>query len=413
MFSSELFSFQGRASRSKFWLVFLLSIFVSFVVVLFSILALPALIFMGTFSPKLASIVSMLLYVLMIPMWWISIATSVKRFHDRNKSGWWYLIVLVPFIGGLWIIIENGFLKGTTGANHFGEDTLSNVAIPQAQGMVGVSSLTTPSSPSSGKLILLIIGGIILVALLGRLGWAYQQLKNDEARAVVKIPSVTIDKPMPGTYDETGFGSAGGRGGAIPTPSDAFVVTVGSSDPAVKPAVNQQKIIANSPTSKFTCGQSTIIGTNSDVYKTVQIGTQCWTKQDMVGGLYTWADALKLSSECNTSRCTVTTNQQGVCPSSWHVPTDMEFKTLRIFLGMSEADASQPIFGGTDQGTQLKVGGTSGFDAITDTGVKGFWTSSEDGATKAWGLSLFTDETTIGRGTNNKTHPTSVRCLKN
>lgn len=121
---SQLFSFEGRVSRSKFWLVFLLSIFVSFVVVLFSILAIPALIFMGTFSPTVASIISILLYVLMIPMWWISIATNVRRFHDRNKSGWWILISLIPVIGALWILIECGFLKGTTGANNFGEDPL-------------------------------------------------------------------------------------------------------------------------------------------------------------------------------------------------------------------------------------------------------------------------------------------------
>jgi len=119
-----MFSFDGRVSRSKFWLVFLLSIFVSFVVVLFSILALPVLIIMGTFSPTIASIVSWLLYLLMIPMWWISIATTVKRFHDRNKSGWWYLIALVPFIGFFWILIECGFLKGTAGANNFGAESV-------------------------------------------------------------------------------------------------------------------------------------------------------------------------------------------------------------------------------------------------------------------------------------------------
>lgn len=121
---SQLFSFEGRVSRSKYWLVFLLSLFVSFAVVLFTILAMPALIFMGTFSPTVASVTSILLYVLMIPMWIISIATTVKRFHDRNKSGWWILISLVPIIGALWILIECGFLKGTTGANNFGEDPL-------------------------------------------------------------------------------------------------------------------------------------------------------------------------------------------------------------------------------------------------------------------------------------------------
>lgn len=188
MFSSELFSFQGRASRSKFWLVFLLSIFVSFVVVLFTLLATPALMIMGTFSPTVASIVSMLLYVLMIPMWWISIATSVKRFHDRNKSGWWYLIILIPFIGALWIIIENGFLKGTTGANNFGSDSvLGNVASNFAPGAIATSpSNPAPQGMATWKLITLIVGGIILVAVIGRVIWAYQAMKSD-------FTSVNID----------------------------------------------------------------------------------------------------------------------------------------------------------------------------------------------------------------------------
>ena len=115
-----LWSFEGRASRSKFWLVFLLSIFVSIVVLLFTLLATPALIIMGAFSPVVASVVSILLNVLLIPTWIISIATTVRRFHDRNKSGWWYLIALVPIIGFLWIFIELGFFKGTIGAINFG-----------------------------------------------------------------------------------------------------------------------------------------------------------------------------------------------------------------------------------------------------------------------------------------------------
>jgi uncharacterized membrane protein YhaH (DUF805 family) len=53
---------------------------------------------------------------------WITLAITVKRFHDRDKSGWWVLIGLVPAIGALWILIECGFLKGTTGDNRFGAD---------------------------------------------------------------------------------------------------------------------------------------------------------------------------------------------------------------------------------------------------------------------------------------------------
>ncbi|ESQ83732.1 hypothetical protein AEAC466_12050 [Asticcacaulis sp. AC466] len=51
---------------------------------------------------------------------WMKLAVLVKRWHDRDKSGWWMLIGLIPFVGGLWILIECGFLDGTPGPNRFG-----------------------------------------------------------------------------------------------------------------------------------------------------------------------------------------------------------------------------------------------------------------------------------------------------
>ena len=47
-------------------------------------------------------------------------AISTKRWHDRGKSGWWALIVLIPIVGGLWALIEQGFLGGDEGANDYG-----------------------------------------------------------------------------------------------------------------------------------------------------------------------------------------------------------------------------------------------------------------------------------------------------
>ena len=47
-----------------------------------------------------------------------------KRWHDRDKSGWWALLNLIPVIGTLWILIECGFLRGTYGGNRFGPDPL-------------------------------------------------------------------------------------------------------------------------------------------------------------------------------------------------------------------------------------------------------------------------------------------------
>jgi uncharacterized membrane protein YhaH (DUF805 family) len=66
------------------------------------------------------------------PSLWIGLVLSVKRWHDRNKSGWWVLVNLVPVVGWLWQLIECGFLRGTTGPNRFGQDPLRLRAIASA-----------------------------------------------------------------------------------------------------------------------------------------------------------------------------------------------------------------------------------------------------------------------------------------
>ena len=53
---------------------------------------------------------------------WTHLAVFVKRWHDRDKSGWWMLINLIPGIGQLWTLIECGFLDGTVGPNTYGPD---------------------------------------------------------------------------------------------------------------------------------------------------------------------------------------------------------------------------------------------------------------------------------------------------
>jgi len=56
---------------------------------------------------------------------YMSLAVFAKRWHDRNKSGWWSLIILVPFIGSIWALVECGCLPGTEGPNRYGADPLA------------------------------------------------------------------------------------------------------------------------------------------------------------------------------------------------------------------------------------------------------------------------------------------------
>ncbi len=52
----------------------------------------------------------------------IFIVAFVLRAHDRNKSGWWALLYIIPWIGWLWALVELGFLEGTKGPNRFGSN---------------------------------------------------------------------------------------------------------------------------------------------------------------------------------------------------------------------------------------------------------------------------------------------------
>ena len=55
---------------------------------------------------------------------YFAIALCAKRWHDRNKSGWWTLTRIIPIIGGIRLPMEPGMLEGTRGANQYGPDPL-------------------------------------------------------------------------------------------------------------------------------------------------------------------------------------------------------------------------------------------------------------------------------------------------
>jgi len=113
-------NFQGRLNRQPFWIatlvLWLLSMGVTFVT---SIL-------FGSQSAVTTFVQAVVALVLLIP----SLAVAVKRYHDRDKSGWWILIVFIPIIGLIWYIVELGFLPGTPGPNRYGPDPLGADSYP-------------------------------------------------------------------------------------------------------------------------------------------------------------------------------------------------------------------------------------------------------------------------------------------
>ena len=110
--SDILFSFEGRINRAKYW-GYTLLLTAGMIVVAFIGLSFAGEIGLWS-SYGLA-----LLFVV-----WPALAISIKRCHDRNRSGWFVLVSLIPIVS-IWYLIEVGFLRGTDGPNDYGEDPLT------------------------------------------------------------------------------------------------------------------------------------------------------------------------------------------------------------------------------------------------------------------------------------------------
>ena len=100
---------QGRASRSEYWWF---ALFMFMVNVIFGIVGFGISQHMGVeFNPDYGNI-AMLIFLMP------SIGVGVRRLHDLDKSGWWFLVFLIPFIGLIMLVWM--VQKGTPGANRYG-----------------------------------------------------------------------------------------------------------------------------------------------------------------------------------------------------------------------------------------------------------------------------------------------------
>lgn len=120
--------FKGRSRRMEYWM------FILFVTLM--ALALAIGVGLGGFSLDstgedggavfyiVALLGGLFFFGILIPM----IAVAVRRLHDRNLSGWWYLaatlfgfIPVIGFLGSIAFLVVM-LLPGTDGPNRFGED---------------------------------------------------------------------------------------------------------------------------------------------------------------------------------------------------------------------------------------------------------------------------------------------------
>ncbi len=105
--------FDGRAARAEFWWWVL---FVAVVQTLASVvLGLGLALFQN--SGFLQWLLVLIFMVIVLAFILPSIAVSVRRLHDRDLSGWWYLLGFVPF--GSLVLFVWYVLPGTKGPNRF------------------------------------------------------------------------------------------------------------------------------------------------------------------------------------------------------------------------------------------------------------------------------------------------------
>jgi uncharacterized protein (TIGR02145 family) len=169
-------------------------------------------------------------------------------------------------------------------------------------------------------------------------------------------------------------------------------------------------------------------------------GAWCYNENNPVNGavygtLYNWYAA---------------NDPRNIAPVGWHLPTDDEWKTLEIYLGMSPATANLDQYRGTTEGNALKESGTtthwtldccpghdpnagtnsSGFTALgggfrwyfnagdpylsfsPPTGNAQFWTSSEQNDSTAWLRHLCVYHEDIYRANWKKANGSSIRLIK-
>ncbi|PCJ81544.1 MAG: hypothetical protein COA49_05490 [Bacteroidetes bacterium] len=210
-------------------------------------------------------------------------------------------------------------------------------------------------------------------------------------------------------------------------------------------------------TCTFVCGDQ--VSHDGYDYTTVQIGDQCWFSENCrylpsvspssassnttpyyYVRDYNGTDVATALATSNYSTYGVLYNwpaimEPGICPSGWHIPTDLEWQTLEIALGMSPTEAVSSSTGGyrgTDQGDQMRAtsGWTyNGFNTNSSgfTGLPGgyvfpgsfyfglaygyWWSSTSSGTTSSWHRKLYFGSHGVNRFTSDSSFGYSARCV--
>ena len=104
--------FSGRSRRKEYWMFFLFNTLIEFALCILALLLMKSGI-----GSILYGVCALYMVDCIIP----AVAVSVRRLHDTGKSGWLFLLVLIPIVGPI-ILLVFFVLEGNSGVNQYGPD---------------------------------------------------------------------------------------------------------------------------------------------------------------------------------------------------------------------------------------------------------------------------------------------------
>jgi len=109
-------NFSGRASRSEMWFWILFQLLATIVAAMVS----------GILAAIIGNAGWVIYTIVILGLILPTLAVEIRRLHDLDRSGWWFFITLVPFVGAI-ILLIFFCTEGTRGPNRFGSNPLRTV----------------------------------------------------------------------------------------------------------------------------------------------------------------------------------------------------------------------------------------------------------------------------------------------
>jgi uncharacterized protein (TIGR02145 family) len=194
---------------------------------------------------------------------------------------------------------------------------------------------------------------------------------------------------------------------------------------------------------------------DAKAYALVEIGTQCWFKENLasdsyrngdpipgnlsdvqwsntfLGALAIWGENWAPWFDVGASLATygrlynffAVSDSRGLCPTGYHVPSDEEWTVLENHLGgfnvagtaLKSSPSDTPAWDGDNSsGFSALPGGSRYYDSgsFSDQGNYGYWWSSSPNWTYAWYRTLYSGNSNVYRYYNNTRYGFSVRCVR-